>query len=189
MQPDRPAGDLLAARQKGSFEQKKENETAQTDTTKSPVERPKRGSGSGIQERRRDTHSKMQIVVDKATRQSICTAFANGKPHDFALFKVSGVRLTPRIREEVDKDYFGIKKLHVNSEHPIKSNKYHKLSKEEKLYNRRISSHRVTNEHAIGFLNASILTERYRNHRKRYGLRMNLLAGICNFDLVAYFRR
>jgi hypothetical protein len=42
------------------------------------------------------------------------------------------------------------------------------------------------NEHAIGFLKRfKILAERYRNRRKRYGLRVNLLAGICNFDLAA----
>jgi len=125
-------------------------------------------------------------VVDKASRQIICTAFANGKAHDFALFKASGVRLASWIRAEVDTGYIGIKKIHANSEHPIKSSKYHKLSKEEKLYNRSISSHRVTNEHVIGFLKRfKILAERYRNRRKRYALRVNLLAGICNFDLLA----
>ena len=30
-----------------------------------------------------------------------------------------------------------------------------------------------------------IIAERYRNLRKRFGLRVNLLAGICNFDLLA----
>ncbi|MCL2514075.1 MAG: IS5/IS1182 family transposase, partial [Oscillospiraceae bacterium] len=28
-----------------------------------------------------------------------------------------------------------------------------------------------------------ILSERYRNRRKRFGLRFNLIAGICNFDM------
>lgn len=124
-------------------------------------------------------------MVDKTSRQIICTAFANGKTHDFALFKASGVRLAPWIRAQVDTGYIGIKKLHANSEHPIKCSKYHKLTVGEKRYNRNISSHRVTNEHAIGFLKRfKILAERYRNRRKRYGLRVNLLAGICNFDLL-----
>jgi hypothetical protein len=29
-----------------------------------------------------------------------------------------------------------------------------------------------------------ILSERYRNRRKRFGLRFNLIAGIHNFELV-----
>lgn len=129
---------------------------------------------------------KAQIVVDKVTRNIICTAFANGKKHDFALFKASGTRLAPRIQAKVDTGYVGIKKLHANSEHPVKRSKYHKLTAGEKKYNHSLSSQRVTNEHAIGFLKRfKILAERYRNRGKRYGLRVNLLAGICNFDLVA----
>ncbi len=55
------------------------------------------------------------------------------------------------------------------------------LIKEE---HRRIASERVTNEHAIGFLKRfKILSEGYRNRRKRFGLRFNLIAGICNFEL------
>jgi len=82
-----------------------------------------------------------------------------------------------------DTAYIGIKELHGNSEFPIKSSKYHKLTKEEKAYNRNISKIRVTNEHVIGFIKRfKILSERYRNRRKRFGLRFNLIAGICNFD-------
>jgi len=128
---------------------------------------------------------KAQVVIDKASRKIICTAFANGKTHDFSLFKASGVRLAPQIRAKVDTGYQGIKNFHSNSEHPIKRSKYHKLTATEKQYNHAISSQRVTNEHAIGFLKRfKILAERYRNRRKRYGLRVNLLSGICNFDLL-----
>jgi hypothetical protein len=58
------------------------------------------------------------------------------------------------------------------------------LNAEDKAKNRKISSERVTNEHAIGFIKRfKILSERYRNRRKRFGLRFNLIAGICNFEL------
>lgn len=129
---------------------------------------------------------KAQVIVDKVSRKIICTAFANGKTHDFALFKASGVRLAPWIQAKVDTGYIGMKGLHPNSEHPIKCSKYHKLTIAEKRYNREVSSQRVVNEHAIGFLKRfKIIAERYRNRRKRYGLRVNLLAGICNFDLFS----
>lgn len=129
---------------------------------------------------------KAQIIVDKVSRKIICTAFANGKTHDFALFKASGVRIAPQIQAKVDMGYVGIEKLHANSEHPVKRSKYHKLTVAEKQYNHVISSQRVTNEHAIGFLKRfKIIAERYRNRRKRYTLRVNLLAGFCNFDLSA----
>lgn len=128
---------------------------------------------------------KAQIIVDKTSRGIICTAFANGKTHDFALYKASGVQIAPQIQADVDTGYIGIEKLHANSRHPIKRSKYHKLTAAEKKFNHEVSGHRVTNEHAIGFLKRfKILAERYRNRRKRYGLRVNLLAGICNFDLL-----
>jgi hypothetical protein len=123
--------------------------------------------------------------VDKATRMIICTAFANGKTHDFKLYKASKLRFLKQTKLKLDTGYVGIKKIHANSEHPIKSSKHHKLTREEKQYNRQLSSQRVANEHAIGFLKRfKILALTYRNRRKRFGLRVNLLAGICNYDLL-----
>jgi len=127
---------------------------------------------------------KTQVVVDKKTRKVICTAFGVGKRHDFRLFKESKTRLHPEILAETDTGYVGIKKLHNNSILPKKKTKKKPLTKQEKTENRAISSERVTNEHAIGFIKRfKILSERYRNRRKRFGLRFNLIAGICNFEL------
>ena len=54
------------------------------------------------------------------------------------------------------------------------------------LANKEISSDRAANEHGIGFVKRfKILSERYHNRRKRFGLRFNLIAGICNFDRKA----
>jgi len=123
------------------------------------------------------------VVVDKKTRKIICTAFANGKRHDFRLFKESKTRILKEIQVEADTGYQGIKKLHANSVLPKKRRKKNPLTDEEKAKNRTISSERVANEHVIGFVKRfKILSERYRNRRKRFGLRFNLIAGICNFD-------
>jgi hypothetical protein len=68
---------------------------------------------------------------------------------------------------------------------PKKKTKSNPLTAVEKASNREISSERVPNEHAIGFIKRfKILSERYRNRRKRFGLRFNLIAGICNFDML-----
>jgi len=68
---------------------------------------------------------------------------------------------------------------------PKKKTKKNPLTAEEKAQNRKISSERVSNEHAIGFIKRfKILSERYRNRRRRFGLRFNLIAGICNFELA-----
>jgi len=88
------------------------------------------------------------------------------------------------IQAKTDTGYQGIKKLHANSILPKKKTKKNPLTAEEKASNRKVSSERVGNEHAIGFIKRfRILSERYRNRRKRFALRFNLIAGICNFDL------
>ena len=127
---------------------------------------------------------KTQVVVDKNSRKVICTAFTNGKRHDFRLFKESKTHIHPETLAETDTGYVGIKKIHANSLLPKKRTKKNPLSAEDKAFNRKISSERVGNEHAIGFIKRfKILSERYRNRRKRFGLRFNLIAGICNFEL------
>lgn len=127
---------------------------------------------------------KTQVVVNKANRQIICTDFANGSKHDFAVFKESKVRMRPETKLSVDTGFIGIKNIHANSELPIKSSKLRPLTHEDKAYNRTVSGERVLVENVIGFLKRfKILADRYRNRRKRFGLRFNLIAGICNFDL------
>jgi len=124
------------------------------------------------------------VVINKADRTIICTAFGNGKRHDFKLFKESKTYIHPETLAETDTGYIGIKEIHANSILPKKKSKHNPLTLEDKASNRRISSERVANEHAIGFIKRfKIVSERYRNRRKRFGLRFNLLAGICNFDL------
>ena len=95
------------------------------------------------------------------------------------------MRAKPETVIETDSGFQGILELHSNSVLPKKRSKKHPLSKEDKMRNRQISSERVLNEHIIGRIKRfRILLERYRNRRKRFSLRFNLIAGICNFELV-----
>jgi hypothetical protein len=130
---------------------------------------------------------KTLVVVDKKTRLVICVAFSHGKKHDFKLFKESRTRAKQTTRINTDSGFQGIGKIHKNSVIPRKKSKNKPLGKEDKAYNRDISSERVGNENAIGFIKRfRIVSERYRNRRKRFGLRFSLLAGICNFELCNF---
>ncbi|MDR0723997.1 MAG: hypothetical protein LBF23_02295 [Endomicrobium sp.] len=54
--------------------------------------------------------------------------------------------------------------------------------REEKKKNRRISGFRVKVENVIGMLKRfHIISHRYTNRRKHFGLRFNLIAAIYNF--------
>jgi len=124
------------------------------------------------------------VVVDKKSKQVICTSFSNGKKHDFRLFKESNVRWTRERSGITDSGYTGIKKLQSNTKLPKKSSKKKPLTAAEKKENREISSERAVNENVIGSLKRfKIISDRYRNRRKRFGLRFNLIAGIHNLEL------
>ena len=115
----------------------------------------------------------------------ICTAFSNGKRHDFRLFKESKTHIPPTIQVITDTGYQGIQKLHKNSQLPKKKTKKNPLTKEEQKKNQDIASERVANENAIGMIKRfKIVSDKYRNRRKRFGLRFNLIAGIYNLELV-----
>lgn len=127
---------------------------------------------------------KSQMVVDKKSEQIICTDFCQGKTHDFRLFKESKLPIHPKTKTLADSGYTGINKLHANAEVPKKRSKKNPLTKEDKLNNRSLSSQRVLSENAISRVKKfRITSERYRNRRKRFGLRFNLVCGIHNFEL------
>ena len=59
------------------------------------------------------------------------------------------------------------------------------LHASQRRRNRMLSSTRVVVENVIRFLKRfHILTDRYRNRRKRFGLRFNLIAAIYNQELI-----
>ena len=114
----------------------------------------------------------------------ICTAHGTGKEHDFQLFKRSQLKPLKQIEILADKGYQGIKKIHASSYTPIKKKKKQPLASMEKEYNRELAKQRIYIEHVIRCLKIfRILAQPYRNRRRRFGLRFNLIAGLYNFGL------
>ena len=84
-----------------------------------------------------------------------------------------------------DKGYQGIATLHDCSCTPSKKPRQGKLSKAERQHNRKLARLRVVVEHVNRKLKIfRILAERYRNRRRRFGLRFNLIAALINFELA-----
>ncbi len=104
--------------------------------------------------------------------------------HDFRLFKQSKIALGQAVECLVDKGYQGIQKLHCNSHVPKKKPRKGELSDLDKKRNRELARKRVIGEHINRRLKIfKILADRYRNRRKRFGLRFNLIAGLYNYEL------
>jgi transposase len=107
-----------------------------------------------------------------------------GTIHDFALYKRSHLELHESLELLADSGYQGIMKLHEKSRTPKKRSKKHQLTRDEKRANRELSRRRIVVENVIRSLKIfRILLERYRNRRKRFSLRFNLIAGLYNFEL------
>jgi len=75
------------------------------------------------------------VVVNKTNGQIICTSFANGRRHDFRLFKESKLKIDSKIKAVVDTGYLGIAKFHANSVVPVKRSKKKPLTKDDRVFN------------------------------------------------------
>ncbi len=154
------------------------------DATKTPIERPKKGQRRFYSGKKKRHTFKTQLVVDPKTKAVICTMFAAGKEHDFHLFKRSKVKLKKETQCLVDKGYQGIQKIHANSQLPKKKLKGKQLSQLDREKNQSLERTRGICERIIAKLKVfKVLAERYRNRKKRFGLRFNLIAGLYNYEL------
>jgi len=123
-------------------------------------------------------------MANQKTAEIVATAFSYGSKHDFQLFKDDRSNIAEHIRILADAGYQGLADLHDNCQTPFKKSKYHPLTKKEKQKNRALARKRILIEHIFRKLKVfRILSEKYRNRRKRFALRFNLIAAIYNFEL------
>jgi IS5 family transposase len=122
--------------------------------------------------------------VNQKTQEIICVAVREGKVHDFRIWKESQIGIGEKTELLADKGYQGVGKIHKNSRTPIKNPKGKSLSEEQKKFNQQLAKERIVVEHVHRKLKIfRILSSRYRNRRRRFGLRLNLIAGIYNYEL------
>ena len=124
-------------------------------------------------------------MVEFESEQIICTAIDTGRTHDFKLLKRSRLPFVSSQLCLADRGYQGFAKRHPGACTPTKKRRKQPLPDEEKQHNRALARLRVKVEHVIRcFKIFRIFSERYRNRRKRFGLRLNLIAGLLNYELA-----
>jgi len=83
----------------------------------------------------------------------------------------------------LDSGYQGIAKLHTNNRIPHKKPRGGELTPEQKADNRQLSSMRILIANIIAKVKVfKIFANKYRNRRKRFGLRFALICGLINFE-------
>jgi transposase len=124
-------------------------------------------------------------MADVETQEILWTAQAKGSVHDFQLFKSTVQAVVFGILLLADSGYQGLLALHKNSRIPYKKSKNHPLTAQQKSFNRQLSKERIIIENINARIKTfKILSERYRNRRKRHLLRMNLVCAVLNRELL-----
>ncbi|HGL0334700.1 TPA: IS5 family transposase [Streptococcus pneumoniae] len=104
--------------------------------------------------------------------------------HDMKLFKMSRRNIGQAGKILADSGYQGLMKIYLQAQTPRKSSKFKPLTVEDKTYNHALSKERSKVENIFAKVETfKMFSTTYRNHRKRFGLRMNLIAGIINHEL------
>ena len=124
------------------------------------------------------------MIANQETVEIVTTAFSYGSKHDFQLFKDNASEIAEHIQVLADAGYQGLAELHENCQTPFKKSKYHPLTQKEKQKNRALARKRILIEHIFRKLKVfRILSEKYRNRRRRFALRFNLIAALYNLEL------
>jgi transposase len=154
------------------------------DVTETPIERPKKKQKVFYSGKQKQHTLKCQVIIDRDTFEIICLYFGPGRTHDFKVFKASGIHIHPDTGSLGDSGYQGIARFHANSYIPKKKPRNGELSEADRDYNRTLGQERIWVEHVNRRLKIfRILAQRYRNRRRRYGLRCNLIAALHNYEL------
>ena len=159
---------------------KEEVESLIIDATEQPIERPQKNQKKYYSGKKKRHTIKTEIRITRKGRIVHVSRPRHGSMHDFALYKEEPP-IPPDSRAFVDSGYQGLDKLHQATELPYKATKTKPLDKEEKEYNHALSRYRVIVENIIGDIKTfKILSDRYRNKRKRYGIKFHIISGIVN---------
>ena len=156
------------------------------DVTESPIQRPKNKKLQKLcYSGKKKVHTlKTQVVINQETLKIIGLAFDLGHSHDFSIYKTSlGKAINTSAVLLADSGYQGISECHSNSEIPQKKSEKFPLTDEQKQANHNLSKLRIFIEHVNAKIKVfKIFSIKYRNRRKRFMLRRNLICAIINLE-------
>lgn len=156
-------------------------ETAQLiDVTEQVIERPIKKQKHYFSGKKRRHTLKTEVRITSDGRIINISKSYKGKSHDFKIHKEADP-IPIGTRVYADSGYQGINKRTKNARIPIKKSKKKPLSYWQKVYNKIVAKRRIKVENVIAEVkNFRILSHRYRNKRKGYNLKFNIIAGIIN---------
>ncbi|WP_407540965.1 IS5 family transposase [Deinococcus radiomollis] len=151
------------------------------DVSEVPCERPKKKQRAWYSGKKKRHTMKLQLLIHPVTSKILCVATGRGATHDLRLLRESKTPIHPETELIADAGYQGIQHQHAFTRTPKKASKHHPLTDEQRAGNRQLARVRLPVEHVIRRLKVfRILKETYRHRRRRFHLRVNLIAALCN---------
>ncbi|WP_237725121.1 transposase family protein [Deinococcus alpinitundrae] len=121
------------------------------------------------------------MLMCAVTQRILGTATSAGAIHDLKLFRQSGVRFPHDTALIGDAGYQGLWRSHGHAITTHKATRASPLSAEQRQENRELSYTRQGIEHAIRRMKVfRVLKGVYRHRRRRFALRVQLIAALCN---------
>lgn len=127
----------------------------------------------------------MQLLIHAVTQQILCVTVGRGASHDLTLLRQSGVRVHRETALIGDAGYQGVWHDHGHSLTPHKASKTTPLTPQQRHDNRVLAHFRQPIELVIRRLKIfRVLKETYRHRRRRFALRLHLIAALVNHTLA-----
>ncbi|WP_407543020.1 IS5 family transposase (plasmid) [Deinococcus radiomollis] len=151
------------------------------DVSEVPCERPNKKQRAWYSGKKKRHTMKLQLLIHPVTSKILCVATGRGATHDLRLLRESKTPIHPETELIADAGYQGIQHQHAFTRTPKKASKHHPLTDAQRASNRQLARVRLPVEHVIRRLKVfRIMKETYRHRRRRFHLRVNLIAALCN---------
>lgn len=161
------------------------SEDRQIDVTEIRIERPKYNQKNKYSGKKKYHTMKIQIIRGVDTGFIYEIQIGLGAEHDFHLFKRTFKGSPDNVCYEADLGYIGLDKIHNNCLIPSKNSKNHKLTEEEKDFNKLIAASRIFIEHTNSWIKRfKILSTRFRNNLSYFASISVLICAFYNFDIA-----
>ena len=154
------------------------------DVTEQPIQRPKDKKNRKKYYSGKKKHHTQKVEISITDKGKILNISKSkpGKVHDIQIRRGSD-KLPPDAKKYGDLGYQGWQKESKGVHLPHKKPKGGKLTAQQKLENKNHSKIRIAVEHKFAQLKKfRILSDTYRNFRKKHHLRFNIIAGITNLQ-------
>ena len=161
-----------------------------TDCTEQPIPRPKNRMKRKLYysgKKKKHTVKNLYTANQKGLLIYKTKHKQRGRKHDYRIYKKNHPDLPKDVMNMYDLGFLGVEKDFPKqlSSLPIKKEKDHELTEEQKEYNKNHSAKRIVIEHAICRIKKyRIMNDVFRNRLRKYNRVSDIVSGLVNYRII-----